>query len=495
MSLVPPDSEKPSRDLFDVIHARRSVRRFDLKRAVPDALVLEVIDAARYTPSSCNLQTWDFVIVSDPELRKRLAEETKSVQIAPVTIFVTYDKELAREGLANVQSASAAVMTLLLAATARGLASLWVNALGDRENVRRILGVPDDYEVLALVCLGYPLDAEPPPMPDRRPLAEVVHRERYQGKGSLPRSPNPDEWSLSELALYFKRKLQSGTRYNKPVVAFCDPVIQAVCGFMGSPRDGLRWLDVLPGTAMFTELLHAKYPSAVLSVLEFSAENHFFANRRCGGRVAFAPFPLANADALLAACAKLGEKVKLLRESGGLIVMPRVLPFPEIQSGPVDVATILFRLEGIPSGERVRLLKEVAARLAPNGRIVVAFVSRRSWHLPAYAARRRMGRNSVEVAPAPEPNIIGPFEALSPGVVRHLAEASGLEVVGEARLLPLPDLGALDSVVRRTRGPATWFLRFARILASAMTPFSGLLRPFSRVRVLCLMRPQEPSIS
>lgn len=488
-----PTPREPS--VFDVIHARRSVRRFDLKRPVPDDLVLEVIDAARYTPSSCNLQTWDFVIVSDAETRKRLAAETKSVQIAPVTIFVVYDRELARDGLANVQSASAAVMTLLLAATARGLASLWVNALGERENVRRILGVPDDYEVLALVCLGYALDPEPPPMPDRRPLSEVVHRERYQGKGSLPRSPDPSDWSLPELSLYFKRKLQSGTRYNKPVASFCDPVLERVVRFMGEDREDACWLDVLPGTALFTELLRAKRPKSKLAVAEFSAENHFFANRRCGGNVPFVPFPHDRGEELLQGCAKPGEKVKLLRESGGLIVMPRVLPRPELLEKPVDVATILFRLEGIPDSERVRLLKEVVARLAPSGRIVLAYVSRRSWHLPAYAARRRMGRNSVEVAPAPEPNIIGPFEALSPGAVRRWVESCGLKVVEEARLLPLPDLGALDSVARRTRGLAAWFLRFARILASAMTPFSGLLRPFSRVRVLCLMRPHEPSTS
>jgi nitroreductase/SAM-dependent methyltransferase len=489
------DPRLPDPSLFDAIHARRSVRRFDLRRPVPDELVLEVIDAARYTPSSCNLQTWDFVIVSDPELRKKLAAETKSVLIAPVTIFVVYDRELARDGLANVQSASAAVMTLLLAATGRGLASLWVNALGDRDVVRSILGVPDDYEVLALVCLGYPLDAEPPPMPERRPLGEVIHRERYLGKGSLPRSPDPDDWSFPELGLYFKRKLQSGTRYNKPVASFCDPVLDAVRRFVGEPRPGPRLLDVLPGTALFTELLHSKYPDADLGVAEFSAENHFFANRRCGGKVSFVPFPHERAAELLGACAPPGVKVKLLRESGGLVVMPRVLPYPDLASAPFDAATILFRLEGIPRKERERLLREVTERLAPGGRIVIAYVSRRSWHLPAYAARRRMGRNSVEYAPVPEPNIIGPYEALSPGDVKRLVETNGLRIVDEARLLPLPDVRALETVGRRTRGAATWLIRIATMLSAALTPFQGLLAPFSRVRVLCLMRRTERSPS
>ncbi len=480
--------------VFDAIKARRSVRRFDLKREVPASLVLEVIDAARYTPSSCNLQTWDFIWVTDAATKQLLAAETKSVLIAPVTLFVAYDRELAREGLANVQSASAAVMTLLLAATARGLASLWVNALGDRDRVRAILKVPDDYEVLALVCLGYPQNPEPPPMPERRPLSEVVHREQFEGKGSLPRSPDPDDWTLEQIALYFKRKLQSGTRYNKPNLGFCDPVLGAVRRFMGaaSTPSPLRWLDVLSGTAMFTEMLHKSLSEGgsapSLAVAEISAENHFFATRRCGGKVGFVPFPLAATDRILAGCAKAGEKVQLLRESGGLVVMPRVLPYPDVQTGPFDVATILFRLEGIPKAHREELLKEIAARLAPEGRIVLAYVSRRSWHLPAYALRRKMGRRSVEVSPVPEPNLIGPFEALSPGYVRRLVEACGLRIQNEARLLPLPDPRSLELVERRTPGRTSWIVRTVRLLCSLATPLEPLLSPFSRVRVLCLTR-------
>lgn len=491
----PHDPPQSALDALTAMRARRSVRRFDSKRPVPESLVLECIDAARHAPSSCNLQTWDFIWVTDADLRKQLSEQTKSVLIAPVTLFVAYDRELAKEGLANVQSASAAIENLLLAATARGLASLWVNALGDRRIVRRLLQVPDDYEVLALVCLGYPLDADPPPMPERRPLDEIVHRNAYQGRGSLPKSPDPDDWSLGDLATYFKRKLQSGTRYNKPLTAFCDPVLNAIESFLPPKAPGQRFLDALPGTALFTELLRDRRPDASFSVAELSAECHFFANRRCGGRVGLVPFPAAREPEILAACAPPGTKVQLLRESGGLVVMPRILPHPDLDRGAFDVITVLFRLEGIPSAHREELLKELAGRLLPTGRLIVAHVSRRSWHLPAYALRRRMGRSSVEVAPAPEPNIIGPFEAISPGAVRRMVGRCGLEVEREARLLPLPDVHALGAVEQRVTGAMSWLLRVAKFLAGVASPFQGLLKPFARVRVLCLKRCAGPSSS
>lgn len=469
----------------EAIRRRRSVRRFDRDREVPESLVLAAIDAARFAPSSCNLQTWDFVWVKDEARRRLLAEETKSVLIAPVAIFVVYDRELAREGHANVQSASAAIMTLLLQATALGLASLWVNALGDRDRVRELLGVPDDYEALALVCLGWPADGELV-APERRPLDEVLHRDRYAGTGGLPKSPDPGDWTVDGLALYFKRKLQSGTRYNKPVAAFCDPVLAAVDRMLGP---GVRrLLDVLPGTAMFTEALHRRHPDAALGAMEISAENHFFADRRAGGKVELAVFPREREAVVLQSCAPEGVKVPLARESGGLVVMPRVLPHPRLASEPFDAATILFRLEGIPRELRVPLLREVAARLAPEGRIVLAYVSARSWHLPAYALRRRMGRDSVEYAPVPEPNLIGPFEALAPSEVARCLKEAGLRIVARTALFPLPDMAAIAKRTAKAGGVVRFLVRVASAAAWLLRPLTPLLSPFAQIRITCLKR-------
>ncbi len=475
-------------DVGDAIRRRRSVRRFDRDRPVPRELLLEILDAGRWAPSSCNLQTWDYVVVEDDDLRRRLAAETKSVSIAPVAVFVVYDRELAREGLANVQSASASIMTMLLKATSLGLASLWVNALGDRDRVRALLGVPDDLEVLALVCLGFPKD-DPPPPPERRALNEVVHWDRYSGGGGLPKSPDPNDWTLDEIGLYFKRKLQSGTRYNKPIVSFFEPVMRAVVESLGELGGDQALLDVLPGTGIYTEALHEHYGAVDLAVMESSAENHFFAARRSGGRVGFVPFPRERLEQILDACAPAGATVRLARESGGLPVMPRVLPRPELAPGPFDAATILFRLEGIPRVERTRLLADVFDRLRPGGRLVVAYTSRRSWHRPAYALRRRLGRNSVEYAPVPEPNIIGPYEALAPGEVERALIGAGFRRESEIRLFPLPDLEIIGPKLERAGGVIRLMGRCLTFGTALLKPVEALLKPFARIRIECLTRP------
>ena len=118
----------------------------------------------------------------------------------------------------------------------------------------------------------------------------------------------------------------------------------------------------------------------------------------------------------------------------------------------------------------------------------MTYTSRRSWHLPAYAVRRRLGRNSVETSPVPEPNIIGPYEALSPGTVRRLARDAGFRVTSESRLLPLPDLDAIGPRLERAGG----LLRFVgRVLAFGnvlLQPIEPLLQPIARVRSVCLTR-------
>ncbi len=477
-------------DVGDAILRRRSVRRFDRTRAVPRELVEQVLDAARFAPSSCNLQTWDFVLVEDAALKQRLSEQTKSVLVAPVNVFVVYDRELAKEGLANVQSASAAIMTMLLKATSLGLASLWVNAIGDHDRVREALGVPAEYDVLALVCLGYAADPEPSPAPERRPLADVMHVDRFVRGGQLPRSPDPSDWTLDQIGLYLKRKLQSGTRFNKADPTLVATVIHAVThALAGCAADGKRVLDVLPGTGVFTEALAKAFPNAQLAVLESTAENHFFASRRSGNRIGFVPWPTATREAILARCAPRGAKVQIARESGGLVVMPRILPYPDLADGPFDSATCLFRLEALPAALRPTLLSDVFAQLHAGAPFALAFTSRRSWHGPAYALRRRLGRDSVEYAPTPDPNLIGPYEALSPGVVRALARAAGFVIRGETALFPLPDVERLRPRILGAKGAVRVLGRAFLLLAAALRPVEALLRPFARIRVLHLVRP------
>ena len=113
-------------ELQEALIGRRTVRRF-LDSPVPRDIVEKLIDAARWAPSACNLQLWEFIVVDDPELRDAIAAETRYINLAPVAIFATYSHEYTRENYAWVQSAAAAVQNMMLMAHGLGLGGCWVD--------------------------------------------------------------------------------------------------------------------------------------------------------------------------------------------------------------------------------------------------------------------------------------------------------------------------------------------------------------------------------
>jgi len=177
-------------DLFEAIRGRRSVRRY-LDKPVEEEKVLRCLYAAHWAPSAHNSQPWSFVVVRDPETRRRLAEVHRWGRFmaeAPVAIAVVGDPGLSsfwREDL------GAAVENMLLAAYAQGLGSCWMGVAGTEyeEPIKRILGIPGRLRVLCMVSLGYPAEK---PTRGRQPLKSKVHWEKYgvQRDFEEPRFPS-----------------------------------------------------------------------------------------------------------------------------------------------------------------------------------------------------------------------------------------------------------------------------------------------------------------
>lgn len=172
-------------DVFEAIHRRRAVRRYS-----PDPVSREdihtILDAANWAPSAMNRQQWEFVVVTgkktremgesyqtiveeytrnwDPSpLRGSLSREefiqfAGSYGDAPVVIVLLTEMTDSRDLYkANLESASAAMENLLLAATALGLGTCWMTGpLRDEKALREILAIPDDKEIVAVTPLGYP---------------------------------------------------------------------------------------------------------------------------------------------------------------------------------------------------------------------------------------------------------------------------------------------------------------------------------------------------
>ena len=170
-------------DLSSIIRSRRSVRAFT-KEPVPEPLLRELVELANWAPSAGNLQSRDFILVRDTEIRRALARAANQVELAQaaaVLVVCANQNRVTKYGargreLFAIQDAAAATQTFLLAAHERGLGAVWMGSF-DEDAVRKILGVPRHARPVSLVALGWP--AENPEPPERLPLRDILHSERW----------------------------------------------------------------------------------------------------------------------------------------------------------------------------------------------------------------------------------------------------------------------------------------------------------------------------
>jgi len=142
-------------DFFETVTKRRSVRSYE-QTPVPDEVLVEVLGAARLAPSAGNKQPWHFIVVKDEDKRARIAKGCrygKFLSEAPVVIIACGDKKASPRWYAV--DTSIALEHLVLAATALKLGTCWIGSF-KREEIREMLKVPENLEIVALMALGYP---------------------------------------------------------------------------------------------------------------------------------------------------------------------------------------------------------------------------------------------------------------------------------------------------------------------------------------------------
>ena len=198
--------------LAELLRSRRSVRRY-ADRAVPDEVVREALEAARWAPSPHNSQPWRFAVLRRREVRERFAarmgerwradlaadgmpaeeierlvgKSRERIAGAPLAIIIgltfadldSYPDEQRQEAerLMAAHSLGAAAQNIMLTAHAHGVVSCWMCApLFCPSVVREALDLPGEVVPQALITMGYP--AVDQPVRERRPLDELILLDR-----------------------------------------------------------------------------------------------------------------------------------------------------------------------------------------------------------------------------------------------------------------------------------------------------------------------------
>lgn len=197
------------KDFLEFIKSRRSIRKLE-PRPIPKEEIEEILEVAITAPSAHNAQPWRFVVITNNEVKLLLAESMsqawrkdlledsvqgvkieelvrksiKRIMSASLVVVVccsmkdmhNYPDENRQriERIMAIQSVSAAIENLLLAAQAKGLGACWLCApLFCAHEVRKALDIPVEVTPLALIEMGQP--SAPAESRLRKPLKDVVY--------------------------------------------------------------------------------------------------------------------------------------------------------------------------------------------------------------------------------------------------------------------------------------------------------------------------------
>lgn len=205
--------------MLDLVKTRRSIRTFT-EDPIADDLIEKIIESARWAPSGANSQPWEFVVIRAQETKDAMAEVVRDMmelghkaeltrppelrwpsaarpvtepafKKAPVIILVCGDPRVSKSfpllayldrGQSHfISGLASAFLYMTLAASSLGLGCHWVSQVGNgycSAMVKDLLGIPEDFVIYDMLCLGYPaVEATPRLVREREAM---THREHYE---------------------------------------------------------------------------------------------------------------------------------------------------------------------------------------------------------------------------------------------------------------------------------------------------------------------------
>ena len=167
-------------DVKEAIKKRRSVRSYK-PDPIPEESLRKVLEAARLAPSAHNEQEWKFVVVKNLEKRREVSEAAGQSFIAEAPVIIaavaTDPEHIMSSGVpAYAVDLAIAVEHMALQAVEEELGTCWIGAFG-QEEVKKVLNIPDEYKVVALMPLGF--SADKPKEKIRKKLDEIVSEDTF----------------------------------------------------------------------------------------------------------------------------------------------------------------------------------------------------------------------------------------------------------------------------------------------------------------------------
>jgi nitroreductase len=164
-------------DVFECVKTKMAVRDFK-KDLLPNSLILRILEAGRYAPSSDNYQPWHFLVIKDQfvlEKAVKIGGIRPFVATAPIGIAIimeNYDRPLLDAGRALQQ--------MQLVAWSDGIGSCFVGIPPDNiPSLKQFLRIPEEFELISIMPFGFPKNDREIGSKSRKPLSKITHSEFF----------------------------------------------------------------------------------------------------------------------------------------------------------------------------------------------------------------------------------------------------------------------------------------------------------------------------
>jgi len=157
--------------MIDVIKNRRNIKKFK-PDVVKEESLLAWLEAAAMAPNHRMTEPWEILFIGK-ETREKLNHKTNFGDAPVVMAVISRNGASQTEMIENALATACFIQNFNLAAWAEGVGTFW-SSIGASERSREILGVPNEYDVIGVLGIGYP--EKIPEAKPRHPIAEKIKR-------------------------------------------------------------------------------------------------------------------------------------------------------------------------------------------------------------------------------------------------------------------------------------------------------------------------------